>query len=190
MRPYSNLSLLRLSIYAAGIIAAAEIIGPISSPAPVVAQQAGCTPAAALKGTPVSKAPQAVFKAAQKVASKGNVQLKVFDVGGDGVYEFAGSQKNGCLLEVDVFKSGKIQEIETQLPSLKQVPSVVSNLLKQEEPGLKVAFIEESIRPQASGKVDVFYEIESTRPNGTVIEATINQAGTVIETVVLEKLGD
>lgn len=93
-------------------------------------------------------------------------------------------------MEVDVFSSGQIQEIETQLPSLNQVPSVVRRLLNREEPNLQVAFIERSQRPQAGGAVPVFYEIEGTRPNGTVIEATINQAGTTIEVEVLEQLGD
>lgn len=181
------------SLVSAAALTVVGTFGSIISPVEAQ-QQPRCTPQASLTGTPISQAPTALRTAAQTVATRRSVTLTIFSVGSDRVYEFAGRQSNGCLLEIDVFgsgqNSGRIQEIETQRPTLTQVPQAVRTLLNRREPGLRVAFIEQSERPQVSGSVATFYEIEGTRRNGTNIEATINQAGTTIEVQVLQQLGD
>jgi hypothetical protein len=171
MSSHSNLRLWRLSIYAAAVAAAAGIIGPIEPPA--VAQPGLCERAS---GTSLAKVPPNVVKAAQKYA--GNIKIKQLNgiSTSNGAYELGGVQKNGCGVEVDVFKSGKLDEVEFQLPSLNNLPGVVRSALNSEVPGYKVTLIERSVRP---GGV-VLYETEGTQ-KGKAIEVDVNANGTNVE---------
>lgn len=177
MSSHSNLSLWKLSIYAAAIAASAGIIGPIESP--VEAQQAPglCQ---RVPGTNLSTVPAGVRQAAQN-AAKGIKIVRVDDVeveDGVTIYELGGLQKNGCNVEVDIFKSGKLDEVEYQLPSLNQVPGVVRSALRSEVPGYKATLIEKSVRP---GGV-VVYETEGTF-KGKAVEVDVNAKGTNVEIV-------
>jgi len=172
----------------------------------IVAQSAPkCVPAANIsEGTqPLpGNVPANVRNAAQAAANattKPTVKLTRFDSekeDGVTIYELAGVQSNGCKLEIDAIAPNKIEEIETELATLNQVPAPVRNTLNKRLPAssFKVTFIERSQRPQPpkpvpplSG-VNVVYEIEGTCTRaisgtckaGEKLEADINENGTTI----------
>lgn len=173
---------LKLSRWALSISTSAiTVIGTFSTiTSPSVAQQSLC-PRPELEGsTNFSGVPRNVLNAARGAAA--NAQLKRVEVEREDertIYEFSGVQ-NGCEVEVDVFGSGQIEEIERDLPSLNQVAQPARATLMSRLPGFRATEIEESRRPRLGGGFATFYEIEGVSA-GKEYNVEINANGTLIE---------
>ena len=189
----SNLRLWKLAVYAAVIASAAGIVGPIKTES-VVAQPGLCE---APTGVTFKTIPAKALAAANKYISPAKVvvksgKAKVNDIAGDApniIYELASRQKNGCPIEVDVFKSGKIDEAEYQLPSYNLVPRAARQAIARKVPGFTATLIEKSVRPAVSSefKSKIVYEIEGTNAAGEAFEVDVNPKGTVLVVLKLEK---
>lgn len=172
---HSNLSLWRVSIYAAAVAAAAGIVGPIKIE-PAVAQSIPGVPANVVKAANQFANPNKVTK----LNDKANVDGQV-------VYELGGTQGSkyykGSSFEVDVYKSGKLDEIEYTVPKYSQVPAAARTLIGSKVPGFTPTLIEKSERPVAAPKFNskTVYEIEGKNAKGQVVEIDVNPNGTYIE---------
>jgi hypothetical protein len=171
---HSNLSLWRLAIYAAAVASAAGIVGPIKTES-VLAQSIPGVPANVVKAANQFAAPNKVTKLNDTANVNGQV-----------VYELGGTQGSkyykGSPLEVDVYKSGKLDEIEYTVPNYNQVPAAARNLISKKVPGFVPTLIEKSERPvKASGfNSTVVYELEGKNNKGQVVEVDVNPSGTYI----------
>lgn len=201
---FSNLNFRRYTVSISTV--AIALIGFSNLNSTTVAQSSPkCVPAANInedtKPLP-GNVPNSVRNAAQTAANattKPSVKLTRFDSeteDGVTIYELAGVQTNGCKLEVDAIAPNKIEEIETQIATLSQVPAAVRNTLNKRLPAssFRVTFIEKSQRPQPPKPVppltgiNVVYEIEGTCTRaisgtckaGEELEADINENGTTI----------
>lgn len=185
---HSNLRLWRVSIYAAAIAAAAGIVGSIKPPAAVAVPRIPGVPGNVeakadiyVKSTVGSCNLKSLnLPLAQKLNDKAVVNNQV-------VYELGGgAYKGGPSYEIDVYKSGKLDEVELRIANnqYKQaVPAAARNLIARKVPGFTPTIIEKSCRPVVAPKFNsnVVYELEGKNNKGQVVEVDVNPNGTYIE---------
>jgi hypothetical protein len=171
---HSNLSLWRLAIYAAAVASAAGIVGPIKTES-VLAQSIPGVPANVVKAANRFAAPNKVTKLNDTANVDGQVVYELGGVQGSKYYK-------GSPLEVDVYKSGKLDEIEYTVPKYNQVPAAARNLISRKVSGFVPTLIEKSERPVAAPKFNskVVYEIEGKNAKGQEVEIDVNPNGTYI----------
>lgn len=88
------------------------------------------------------------------------------------VYEIQGVLEDGRKVEVDIEKSGRVQEIEVEFTE-DLVPGAVMNAIKEKYPGFKTTFIEAS---HSESKKVTGYEFEGTQ-NGKKLDLEVSADG-------------
>lgn len=107
-------------------------------------------------------------------------------------YELGGTSRAGDEIEIDVFASGRIAEIEETIEK-SDVPKLPLQLLRDQFGGekkqiggdLKVTKYERSTRPTNLGLLRVFYEFDVVK-DGEELDIEINQRGTIYTVEPLE----
>jgi hypothetical protein len=128
-----------------------------------------------VRHTAEQAAPDAVFNRAQ--IDFDNVEAE---------YELRGATEAGDQVEIDVFESGRLAEIEERILR-SDVPRLPLRLLKREfGKDLEVTLYERSTRPTNIGFLRVFYEFDAVTADGRELDIEINQRGTVYTVEPLE----
>lgn len=181
---FSNFNLSRLALSIS--VSVITVVGSLPMTSPVNAQQAGCARRTA--GTrPISSVPASIRNFAQRFAPS-NVRLTLLaDVeteDGETIYELRGFQPNGCSVEVDVISRPaplRLDEVETQVPSLAQVPQAIRNAISSRVPGYTPTLIERSRRANGS----VVFETEGRRRGQEIeVDAQVLPNGNVTLNIV------
>lgn len=107
------------------------------------------TALAGVQGTiELDKVPAEIMEKIKQRFPKATLKSANTETEDDGtvVYEVQGDLEDGRAFEIDVFSSGKIEEIEVVFPE-SMVPQAVLNAIEKKLPGFKPTFIEASHSP-------------------------------------------
>jgi hypothetical protein len=127
---------------------------------------------------PLSDVPKKIMDVARAAMPDATFKTADIEIEADGttVYEIQGTTDDGRKLEVDVFKSGEIEEIEVQFTK-DLVPGAVLKAIKKKYPKFQITYIEAS--HSASKKV-MKYEFEGN-VNGKPLDLEVSADGRKIE---------
>ena len=97
-----------------------------------------------------------MLSAARERAGVELTNVNTENASGRTVYEISGIGDDGCRVEVDIFESGEVEEVERET-SVGEVPEAVSATLERYLPGFSAEVVEKSERSEAT-----FFEMTGT----------------------------
>lgn len=135
-------------------------------------------PAISLANTDVAfeDVPENVLATAQLTAPGVDFDRVSIEVeNGAQIYEFEGADHEGKHIEIDVYETGELEEIEMET-DISDVPGVVIATLNVHAPGFEPSYIELSIRQSKPAYV---YEFEGDY-EGKFVEIEISEDGDLV----------
>ena len=117
--------------------------------------------------------PAEVRAAAQAAANGTRLEKVDLDLDdGTATYELSGKGADGKMIEVDVLRDGRIEEVEQEI-TMDGVPEAVKKLMSKHMPNFKADKVEKSTRPN----FEVYYEFDGQNGDGQELDVEIRSDG-------------
>ena len=91
---------------------------------------------------------------------------------GTATYELSGKGADGKMIEIDVLRDGRIEEVEQEI-TMEAVPEAVKKLMTKHMPNFKADKVEKSTRPN----FEVYYEFDGQNGEGQELDVEIRSDG-------------